>query len=311
MKNYFFNICIIGLAIFASFSTSDTVDELIRRKVEENLPAYNTLNRNDKIFCTPSVREVYFKNNFKPFWGNTEQVSELISAIEKCDNEGLNPDDYHLSVILRLKQNKSAENDADLDIILTDAFLLYTSHILSGKTNPLTIKAEWHVLKTDKNPVKYLYEINSKGINKILSEIKPQNKNYNYLISALKVYRDIEKNGGWKRVDKGKVIKLGMSDKRIAKIRQRLRITNDYTVNDPTDIDSYDDTLKLAVVNFQKRHGLEALGNIGDQTIEKLNIPVMEKIKSIVVNLERLRWLPLEDPRYYLLVNIANFELDV
>ncbi len=306
MKYYIF-ICLLSLASTKDFTL---IDEIIRRKVE-NLPEFHTLNKEYEILCIPSIREVYLTNNFDPYWLDTKKINEFLSIIEKCQDEGLNPEDYHLSDIYELKERDSGENNANLDIILTDAFLLFTSHILSGKTNPVTIDPEWHVIKTDKNPVKYMYQIKTKNITEIISEILPKNKNYEALKNKLKLYREYGEKEIKVRIPKGQILKPGMEDHRIMLIRESLTLTKDYTFERKSNYDYYDDTLKTAVINFQKRHGLEALGTIGDQTIEVLNMPFSERIKSIEVNLERLRWLPQELPNYYCMVNIVNYELEV
>ena len=83
-------------------SNTALVDELIRRKIE-NLPVFRTLNREYEIYCIPSVREVYINHNFEPFWSDEGDVRDLISAIERCGEEGLNPADYHLDDVNELK----------------------------------------------------------------------------------------------------------------------------------------------------------------------------------------------------------------
>ncbi len=309
MKNNLITKLLICILLCSSFFSTATVDEIIRRKIE-NLPIQHELNRKYEIYCILSVREVYIKNEFEPLWQNKKEINDFLSIIEKCDDEGLNPNDYHLVDIKELIHSTTAEEQANLDIILTDAFLLYTSHILSGKTNPVTIDAEWHVLKTDNNPVKYIDEIESKGIRNIIAEILPKNENYALLQVELKKYRAIARNGGWTKIEKGQILRPGISHEHIVQIRNRLTITGDYN-GENLNSEYYDDTLKLAVINFQKRHGLEAMGTIGNETVDALSVPVDDRIKSIEVNLERLRWLPQEVPNYYIMVNIVNFELDV
>jgi murein L,D-transpeptidase YcbB/YkuD len=50
---------------------------------------------------------------------------------------------------------------------------------------------------------------------------------------------------------------------------------------------------------------------VGPATLAALNVPVEQRIRQIRLNLERWRWLPRDFERRYLLVNIADFELDV
>jgi murein L,D-transpeptidase YcbB/YkuD len=73
----------------------------------------------------------------------------------------------------------------------------------------------------------------------------------------------------------------------------------------------FDATLERAVRTFQQRHGLDADGIVGLQTLAALNIPVEERIRQLEINMERWRWVPRELGPRYLLVNIANFALEV
>ena len=304
---------ILIFVFFTVFSIPNEINQLnerIRQKVEK-LPISRALNSQYEIYCIPSIREVYLNNEFNPFWTNEYQVNDLISILKQCQDEGLKPENYHLPEIMEVRIENSEESRANLDIILTDAFLLYISHILSGKTNPETIDSEWHVLKTNKNPVKYLYALNERSISEVIDEIKPKNKNYEALQAQLKYYRALENEDGLEEIPTGQLIKPGMTDYRIPMIREALSFSKDLPTEQLSANNTYDDSLKMGILRYQKRHGLEALGNIGNQTIEMLNISPAERIKTIIVNLERLRWLPQEVPDYYMMVNIVNFELDV
>ena len=50
---------------------------------------------------------------------------------------------------------------------------------------------------------------------------------------------------------------------------------------------------------------------MGKNTIAGLNVSHKDRIRQIKVNMERWRWLPHSFGDYYLLVNIANYELDI
>jgi murein L,D-transpeptidase YcbB/YkuD len=52
-------------------------------------------------------------------------------------------------------------------------------------------------------------------------------------------------------------------------------------------------------------------GVIGKATIEYLNFLPLKLIGQLKVNMERYRWLPLQVPGKHIIVNIANFRLDL
>ena len=108
----------------------------------------------------------------------------------------------------------------------------------------------------------------------------------------------------------GTAIKKGNQDTRLEAIKKRLIFLGDLAKSDVID-DRYDNLTFEAVIQFQKRHGLEAEGLIGAQTIERLNVSVSYRVEQLKANLERWRWLPNQLGDFYLIVNIANFELEV
>ena len=58
---------------------------------------------------------------------------------------------------------------------------------------------------------------------------------------------------------------------------------------------------------FQADHGLEPDGIAGSDTIAALNIPAADRLKSVIVAMERERWLPAERGARHVLVNLADF----
>lgn len=71
----------------------------------------------------------------------------------------------------------------------------------------------------------------------------------------------------------------------------------------------YDDELVAAVKSFQKRQGLNADGVLGNQTVALLNdvATVVDPIPTIVVNMERWRWLPRDLGATHIFVNVPEF----
>jgi murein L,D-transpeptidase YcbB/YkuD len=101
-----------------------------------------------------------------------------------------------------------------------------------------------------------------------------------------------------------------MTDPRVPAIRARLSITDGASsAVAATEAALYDNALVEAVKRFQARQGLDADGVIGSTTIVAMNVPIRERINSIILAMERLRWMPENLGQQYLIVNIAGFEL--
>ena len=103
----------------------------------------------------------------------------------------------------------------------------------------------------------------------------------------------------------GESLKPGTRDPRVPTIRTRLRLTDGVRPSS-AEPEIYDDALADAVKQFQARQGLESDGVIGASTIVAMNVPIQERIQSIVMAMERLRWMPEDLGQQYVIVNIAG-----
>ena len=131
------------------------------------------------------------------------------------------------------------------------------------------------------------------------------------LREALERYMAIAQEGGWEPVRLKDVafIRPKKRYSEIPAIKRRLAIEGYY--HGPLDQNlTYDNELELAVREFQRHHGLKVDGVIGPRTIRAMNESVESKIRKILINMERFRWIMGED-EYFVLVNIPGFFLDV
>jgi L,D-transpeptidase YcbB len=131
------------------------------------------------------------------------------------------------------------------------------------------------------------------------------------LRKILKRYQAIKQSGGWPAIPQGPRLELGIEDPRVPLLRKRLIISGDLGAEWPRMDDSFDSALVEGVRQFQRRHGLEADGIVGRNTLAELNTTVQERINQIKLNLIRWHRLPERLGSRYILVNIPGFKLDV
>ena len=87
-----------------------------------------------------------------------------------------------------------------------------------------------------------------------------------------------------------------------------MKLTGLYSAIDTSDF--YNNELLNAVIMAKTSFGLKADGVIDKNLIAQLNITVEERIKQILINLERMKWMP-EMPSNFLLANIPEYRLHV
>lgn len=139
---------------------------------------------------------------------------------------------------------------------------------------------------------------------------EPVNEQYGLLKKFLLRYYDMQRSGGWPAINStAKKFQAGDSSSAVAAIKKRLFTTGDFTESDSSF--QFTDSLKAAVQRFQKRYGLNEDGVVGGNTLKALNEPIEQRIRQILINMERMRWIPAQPPGDFILVNIPQYTLTV
>jgi murein L,D-transpeptidase YcbB/YkuD len=230
--------------------------------------------------------------------------------------------------VLFEKYERSKDSDKDftsadfaaLDILLTDAYIIISSHLYLGKVNPENLKAVWNIQRSTPELMidKRLQEaIANQNIRKSFEELYPSFTIYKRMRDGLRFMYDHQKRfdakfiGTWKKLKTDKSIKLGDSHNQVAEIRSKLQFWNFVEQYYPKEEKVYDSLMEQGIKLLQKRHGLEMDGVIGQGTIHALNQSPEDLIATAKVNMERLRWLPANiKDQELILVNTANYQLD-
>lgn len=261
------------------------------------------------------LAKIYHATGDKPLWvddnGPTKAAAVAFNALLAAESEGLVPSDYKTGEIGRIWSSKSIPDLALLDTLLTYNLLLYAHDVSYGQleshaTNP---KIFFDTGRQDFDPLAAARAIfTAPDLAAHLANLPPAHQHYKALREALKTYRKLAADGGWKTVPAGPSVRPGENDPRVPAIRTRLHITGDLEKIADSGQD-YDKALKKAVMRFQRRYGLEADGVVGAQTIAAMNIPVNHLVRQIVVNMTRWRWQAHNLGEKYVLVNIAGYNL--
>jgi L,D-transpeptidase YcbB len=136
------------------------------------------------------------------------------------------------------------------------------------------------------------------------------NAPYKALKDQLGKYYNIAKAGGWPQITAAKKsLKKGVSDPSIPIIKRRLEITGEMVGKDSSQV--FNDTLENAVRTFQTTMGYKPDGVITAQLIKDMNVPAIERLKQILLNMGRMRWMPTEPNGRLIIVNIPEFVLHV
>jgi murein L,D-transpeptidase YcbB/YkuD len=307
---------LLVLCLSSAWAQIDHTHEIIREKIEQ-LRLLKTLKIDEaSIASTIVVPDFYERRAFRPAWGKRSSVDDLFRAIRDSEADGLDPGDYHLTTLERLRHALDGNPRpmpatlADFDILLTDAVVRLGYHLMFGKVDPERIDPSWNMSRDINGfePAVVIQQaLDSDALYQTIDYEKPTHAFYSDLKASLARYRAIKAAGGWSRVPAGPPLKLGMHDNRIPALRRRLIVTGDLASKSSESSSSYDAELTEAVKIFQRRHGLTVDGTITPDVLAALNVPVEERIQQLLVNLERGRWVLHNLGSTFLMVNVAGY----
>jgi murein L,D-transpeptidase YcbB/YkuD len=269
------------------------------------------------LYTPRAVERFYAERDWRPFWidrdGPTAAARSLLEAVRASGDEGLNPAEYHLPEIepLLLATPLNGADAARLELLFSDAFLVLARHLAEGRRRPADVDPDWHIPVQAGNPGDLLRQVAAgRPVSEALDSQRPAHPGYRRLREALVRYRALANSGGWPELPAGEKLESGMRDARVPILRQRLQITGDAPSRLPADPEFFDGELDAAVRAFQSRHGLEVDGVVGRRTRAALAASAGERVRQLVINLERWRWLPRDFGPRHIQVNVAAFELE-
>lgn len=309
-----FTFLILAFTTTPSFAQSGNLPK-VNRDIQRLISTRDLHINGVDILTRGILLEAYQDSGFKPFWTSSKKVRELMELIKGSVDHGLNPVDYNIDQLVLILQkresSKSAEINAEADILLSESLLRYGYHRRMGKVvaskldKNINYKREtFHQQSAD---LTFEQAINSSSLTDFVEAIAPRGPVYRNLQAKLVIYRKIAANGGWSPVSAGPTLHLGDEDTRVIEIRKLLVIVEDLPANADVSSPLYDREVKGAVEGFQERHALQNDGIVGLQTIATMNIPVETRIDQLRTSLERLRWVNQEAHDTLVAVNIAGF----
>ena len=282
----------------------------------------------DRVCGSAALPAFYKSRDFRPAWIDDRlslgQARAFLDALRLVAQDGLDPANYHLATLESLLagideaarkglRRVPADALADLEMLLTDSFLLCASHLVHGQVDPETIQSEWSV----KGRAGDLAAVLAKGLAAgdvpgALDSLRPAHAVYTGLRKAFREYGAVATSGGWPGFPAGPKLVKGDRAARVAALRTTLAAMGELSgAGTPGRPDLFDGDLETAVRKFQRRHGLEPDGVVGAGTAFALNVSAAERLEQIRANLERWRWITQDLGERYVLVNVADFRVAV
>jgi murein L,D-transpeptidase YcbB/YkuD len=253
----------------------------------------------------------YIRDEGTIYWVGTGRMTPFLQRLADAESDGLNPADYPVDGLIALRDSIEPDDAfaaAQAELYFSAFFVAYAADLKIGRLTPQ--KVDPHQFRNRKtiDVLRVLTDLKTqRDPTAFLDSFESKNPHYIALKRMLGLYLAMAKSDVWPDVPQGENIKPGGSDPRIPAIREILILGGDHPGGGNGE--TYDPVTVEAMQKFQKRHGLEAKGLIGKQTVVALNVPPDERARQIMLNMERWRWMPEELGDYHYTVNLAAYEL--
>lgn len=193
---------------------------------------------------------------------------------------------------------------------LVAAVIRYVRAQRGGRLSSVAFPREWSIRPARDDPEQaFAAAVAEDRLAAWLESAPPPFEGYRRLVEALARYRAVRDAGGWARIGPGSLLKEGVRDSRVERLRRRLAGEDAAVESTQTPSDAFDPALTAALKRFQARNGLDESGLADAAALAALDEPVERRIDRILANLERWRWLPRVLPADRIEINIAAADL--
>jgi murein L,D-transpeptidase YcbB/YkuD len=262
----------------------------------------------------------YYAEGGKTIWvdetGVKPNARKLIKVLNSAEDYGLRASDYDLpeEIILTAKEGSHSARLAEFELKLSHAALTYARHARGGRFAPQSIAKNLDPTLELPVPLEMMERMAVlDDPSSYMTDFHPKHPQFEALRKVLLRIRGGASEEKRISIPKGSTLKPGISHKHVALLRKRLKVPvpmkNGVRLF-PADV--YDSELEMAVKAFQKSRGLKAEGGVGPGTRNALNGGAPKiRVKTILTNMERWRWIPGSLNNMHIMVNVPEFRFRV
>lgn len=261
------------------------------------------------------LRSFYNARNFEFAWFDTNGLNEQAYGFRSLYDYSVDTSESNKSLEYRLNAFMAGDIDSSIsakdfntvktELQLTQRFIAYFGD--AHKDSDTWVADMEQFVPAQKQEVLKLADAVLSGKYK---EHKSTRGIYGSLLTQLKTYTAFAKKGGWDSIPiKKKKYKTGDNSPVIAAVKRRLQITGELAGKDTTGV--FTDTLVEALKTFEATHGHTPRGVLNDSLLREMNVPAIRLVQTLLINMERMRWMPAEPEGRLIMVNIPEFMLHV
>ncbi|MCX7645703.1 MAG: L,D-transpeptidase family protein [Rhodobacteraceae bacterium] len=243
---------------------------------------------------TPEIAGFYRDADYAPLWTGErgpERREALFRALAQADLHGLPSRRYDAAGLAEAFRSARGEREVgQLEVRATRVFLAYARDIQSGALDPAEIMpAEIKRSLPRRDPRATLAAFAAaEDPGAFLRDLAPRSVRYGRLMREKARLERLAQTDGWGPPVPLRPLGPGATGSAVVALRDRL-IAMGYLGRTATA--GYGAELAAAVRAFQVAHGLFPDGVAGEATLREINRSPADRLKSVIVALERERWM--------------------
>lgn len=254
----------------------------------------------------------YQSRQYEPVWVNnsglTPQGTALIASLKKVNREGFDARLYMPTVLS--EPGASADDLAETELAISAGLVRYANDATIGRSPPRRNDPNTSASEKIVDPTAVLLSAaDATEVDAYVDTLPPQDRIYKGLQEALRRYRALEKSGTWQPLSA--TLQPGVNGEAVRSLRQSFVLMGDLPADADTHSTHYGEDVTAAVRRFQHRHALPLTGTMDATTRNAYNVPPDTRVRQILVNMERRRWMPTDLGANHIFVNLADYKLNV
>ncbi|WP_415183973.1 L,D-transpeptidase family protein [Phaeovulum sp.] len=261
----------------------------------------------------PALAQFYAGRDYQPIWTTESDAvrrGAFFAALAGADNHGLPAKRYDAAGLkARFGALQSERQRGLLEVAMSAAFLSYAQDIQTGALDPVRVDPGIvrEIPRRDRESILTAFAASDAA--EFLRGLPPKAPQYAQLMRAkLDLERAIGQ-GGWGAPVSAKALRPGDTGGAVIALRNRLFAMGYLSRSAAA---SFDGNLQKAVQKFQMDNGLTADGVAGEGTLLEVNRTPQERLQSVIVAMERMRWMNGVDlGKRHIWVNLPDFSVRV
>jgi murein L,D-transpeptidase YcbB/YkuD len=242
---------------------------------------------------TEGFAAYYKATGYADLWTGPDDAARrqaALQAFSRAGDHGLPVARYDAAALVAAFHSARTERDrGQVEAEMSRAFVAYARDMSSGALTPSKVDAGIvrDIVRPDPQAMLQGFAT-SEMPSEFLRDLAPSSAEYARLLKEKLRLEAVIAAGGWPKAPKAERLQPGDHGPEVIALRDQL-VARGYLVASAAA--SYDRSLLRAIQRFQLDHGITADGVAGATTLEALGKPPSERLKSVIVALERLRWL--------------------